>query len=239
MSPALFEFYDNCKKHFHLEFMTLLKALISNVDTSKKLEENCKAGHLLNFYKLELSSKLKFGQHPICQDAATECNARLKQLIQDFGMKLQIETQVARFLTANELRNKLKACGEDFLEFGKQEWMKQCKKHHVLTFWTSILQSKASSLKHPNQHLMMRRSPLNSEKHHGPTPIKPDSSYSRCPPISSLWPSTTAGEWSTKTSEIVELKSLQRTKRRQERKPYNAKWIFEQTQSSLQMQLRL
>ena len=128
MSPALFEFYDNCKKHFHLEFMTLLKALISNVDTSKKLEENCKAGHLLNFYQLELSSKLKFGQHPICQDAATECNARLKQLIQDFGMKLQIETQVARFLTANELRNKLKACGEDFLEFGKQEWMKQCKK---------------------------------------------------------------------------------------------------------------
>ena len=128
MSPALFEFYDNCKNHFHLEFMTLLKALISNVDTSKKLEENCKAGHLLNFYQLELSSKLNFGQHPICQEAATECNAQLKQLIQDFGMKLQVETQIARFLTANQLRKKLKACGEDFLEFGKQEWMKQCKK---------------------------------------------------------------------------------------------------------------
>jgi hypothetical protein len=116
IAPALFEFYDNCKNHFYLEFMALLKALISNVETSKELEENCDAGHLLNFYQLELSSKLNFGKHPICQDAAAECNAQLKKLI-----------QVAPDLTANELRNKLKACGEDFLEFGKQEWIRQCK----------------------------------------------------------------------------------------------------------------
>uniref|UniRef100_A0A7S0MI93 Uncharacterized protein n=1 Tax=Cryptomonas curvata TaxID=233186 RepID=A0A7S0MI93_9CRYP len=123
---ALFDFYDNCKNHFHLEFMALLKALIANVETAKKLEEQCKAGKLLNFYKFELSSKLNFGKHPICQDAATECNARLKQLIQEFGMSLQVETQLARNLTANELSCKLKTCGEDFLEFGKQEWIKQC-----------------------------------------------------------------------------------------------------------------
>jgi len=125
--PAtLFDFYDNCKNHFHLEFMTLLKALIANVETAKKLEEQCKAEKLLNFYKFELSSKLNFGKHPICQDAATECNARLKQLIQEFGMSLQVETQLARNLTANALSCKLKACGEDFLDFGKQEWIKQC-----------------------------------------------------------------------------------------------------------------
>ncbi len=38
---------------------------------------------------------------------------------------------------------------------------------------------------------------MNSETHHGPTPIKPNLSYSRCPPTSSPWPSTTAGDWST------------------------------------------
>ena len=107
IAPALFEFYDKCKNHFHLEFMALLKALISNVETSKKLEENCDAGHLLNFYQLELSSKLNFGNHPICQDAAAECNAQLKKLIQEFGMKLQVETRVARDLTANELATSL------------------------------------------------------------------------------------------------------------------------------------
>ena len=128
LPPTLFEFYDNCKNHFHLEFMTLLRALISNVETAKKLEEKSKAGNLLNFYKFELSSKLNFGQHQICQDAATECNTRLKQLIHDFGTSLQIETQIARECTANELRNKLKACSTDFLDFGKQEWENQCKK---------------------------------------------------------------------------------------------------------------
>ena len=126
--PTLFEFYDNCRNHFHFEFMALLKALISNVETTKKLEEKCKEGNLLNFYKFELSSKLNFGQHQICQDAATVCNTRLKSLIHDFGMSLQVETQIARECTANELRNKLKNCSDDFLDFGKQEWENQCKK---------------------------------------------------------------------------------------------------------------
>ena len=128
LPPTLFEFYDKCKNHFHLEFMALLKALISNVGTAKKLEEKSKAGNLLNFYKFELSSELNFGQHQICQEAATECNTRLKQLIRDFGTNLQIETQIARECTANALRSKLKTCSADFLAFGKQEWENQCKK---------------------------------------------------------------------------------------------------------------
>ncbi len=35
IASTLYEFYDNCKTYFHLEFMTLLKALISNVETSQ------------------------------------------------------------------------------------------------------------------------------------------------------------------------------------------------------------
>ena len=128
LPSTLFEFYDNCKNHFHLEFMALLKALISNVETAKKLEEKSKAGNLLNFYKFELSSKLNFGKHQICQDAAAKCNARLEQLIRDFGTSLQVETQIARECTAAELRNQLKACSADFLDFGEREWVKQCNK---------------------------------------------------------------------------------------------------------------
>jgi hypothetical protein len=61
--------------------MALLKALISNVDTCQKLEENCNAGHLVNYYQLKLSSELNFGQHAICKDAAADCNDRLKKLL--------------------------------------------------------------------------------------------------------------------------------------------------------------
>jgi hypothetical protein len=108
--------------------MDLLKGLISNVEIAKKLDEQSNEGKLLNFYKFDLSSKLHFGKHQICQDAATECDARFKKLAHDFGMTLQAETQVARELTAHLLRKKLTTCGDDFLEFGKKEWMLQCKK---------------------------------------------------------------------------------------------------------------
>ena len=128
LPPTLFEFYDNCKNYFHLEFMALLKALISNVDTAKKLEEKSKAGNLFEFYKFELSSKLNFGKHQICRDAAAKCNARLEELIRNFGTSLQVETQIARECTAVELRNQLKACSADFLDFGEREWVKQCNK---------------------------------------------------------------------------------------------------------------
>jgi hypothetical protein len=96
---------------------------VSNVETAKKLGEKSKAGNLLDFYKFELSSKLNFGKHQICRDAETECNARLEQL-----STLQVETQIARECTAVELRNQLKACSAHFLDFGKQEWVKQCSK---------------------------------------------------------------------------------------------------------------
>ena len=57
--PAtLFDFYDNCKNHFHLQFMTLLKALIANVETAKKLEGQCKAEKLLNVYKFVRTQQL-------------------------------------------------------------------------------------------------------------------------------------------------------------------------------------
>ncbi len=68
IAPTLFEFYDNCKHRFHLEFMALLKALISSVATSKKLEEIAMQNNHSNFYQLEESSKLNFGQRPICQE---------------------------------------------------------------------------------------------------------------------------------------------------------------------------
>lgn len=127
IASTLYEFYDKCKNHFHQEFMTLLKALISNVDTSKKLEEKCNASQLLSYYQLKLSSELNFGQHPICQDTAADCNDRLKKLLQECGKQMQVETQLARELTAHKLQAKLLNCGNDFLEFGKDEWMRQCK----------------------------------------------------------------------------------------------------------------
>jgi hypothetical protein len=122
--PTLFEFYDNCRNHFQLEFMDLLKALISNVETAKKLDRKSKAGNLLNLNKFELSSRLNFQQHQICQDAATVSN-RIQYSAEKPDTRLRYESASRN---ANELCNKLKYCREDFLHFGKQERENQCKK---------------------------------------------------------------------------------------------------------------
>jgi hypothetical protein len=91
------------------------------------LEEKCNASQLLSYYQLKLSSELNFGQHPICQDTAADCNDRLKKLLQEYGKQMQVETHLARELTAHKLQAKLYNCANDFLEFGKDEWMRQCK----------------------------------------------------------------------------------------------------------------
>jgi hypothetical protein len=64
--PAtLYDFYDNCKSHFYTEYLLLLSGYLANIERAKKLGDMNKAGNLLKFFELRLSSNLNFGEHQL------------------------------------------------------------------------------------------------------------------------------------------------------------------------------
>ncbi len=76
-----------------------------------------------------LPNKLHFGQHHILlQETASEYDAQLKNMLNLFGKELQIHAQIAQESCAHKTRVKLESCSTDFLDLGKEEWIKQCKK---------------------------------------------------------------------------------------------------------------
>jgi len=76
--PTIYAFYDNCKKYFVEEFMSLLIGLLSNVEKAKKLRDRNNEDHLLEFFNIQLAGNLNFGKHQVFIDGAAECEAETK-----------------------------------------------------------------------------------------------------------------------------------------------------------------
>ena len=134
--PAtLYEFYDNCKSHFYHEFLLLLSGYLANIEKAKKLDDINKAGGLLKFFDLGLSSSLHFGEHQIMRNNAADTERLIKTELRTCGEKLQLLTQLGRENAIRETRASLAACKDEFFTFGKGEWIKQCNKtslHNIL-----------------------------------------------------------------------------------------------------------
>ncbi len=73
--PTIYAFYDNCKKHFVEEFMSLLTWLLSNIEKAKKIQDHVADDHLLDFFNLKLAGTLNFGKHQVFVDSAAESEA--------------------------------------------------------------------------------------------------------------------------------------------------------------------
>ena len=129
---TIYAFYDNCKKHFYTEFISLLTGLISNIEKTKRLQDHNSEDRLLEFFNVKLDGPLNFGKHQIFVDRAAECDAETKAKLRACGKELQLLVQAGREKTIAAARIKLQACSEDFKTFGEKEWMTQCKKtsHH-------------------------------------------------------------------------------------------------------------
>jgi hypothetical protein len=133
--PTIYAFYDNCKKHFVEEFMSLLTGLLSNIEKAKKLRDRNADDHLLDFFNIQLGSHLNFGKHQTFMDSAAECEAEVKAKLRACGKEIQIMVQTGREKAITAARTKLQACSEDFKTFGENEWKTQCKKtslHNIL-----------------------------------------------------------------------------------------------------------
>lgn len=133
--PTIFEFYDNCCKHFLKEFMLLLTGFMSNAEKAKKMDGHTKSDRLFNFFNIKLDGPIKFGKHQIFDDCAADCEAEAKAKLRACGMEIQKIVQLGREKATEAARNKLRACSEDFKTFGEIEWQKQCRKtslHNIL-----------------------------------------------------------------------------------------------------------
>jgi hypothetical protein len=150
---TIFEFYDNCRKHFAKEFMLLLAGFMSNAEKAKKMDGHIKDDRLFNFFNIKLDGPIKFGKHQIFDDCAADCEAEAKTKLRACGMEIQKLVQLDREKATEAARNKLQACSEDFKTFGEKEWRKQCSNtslhnildQHFITFWTNTLQSRAKA----------------------------------------------------------------------------------------------
>jgi len=129
---TIYAFYDNCKKHFFDEFISLLTGLMSNIEKTKRLREQNSEDRLLEFFNIKLDGPLNFGKHQTFVDSAAECDAETKAKLRACGKEIQLLVQAGREKATAAARVKLQACSEDFKTFGEQEWMRQCKKtsHH-------------------------------------------------------------------------------------------------------------
>jgi hypothetical protein len=132
---TIFEFYDNCRKHFAKEFMLLLAGFMSNAEKAKKMDGHIKDDRLFNFFNIKLDGPIKFGKHQIFDDCAADCEAEAKTKLRACGMEIQKLVQLGREKATEAARNKLQACSEDFKTFGEKEWRKQCSNtslHNIL-----------------------------------------------------------------------------------------------------------
>ncbi len=85
MPQTIYAFYDNCKKHFAEEFISLLTGLMSNIEATKRLQEHNSDDRLLVFFSIKLDSPLNFGKHHIYIDSAAECDAETKTRLRACG----------------------------------------------------------------------------------------------------------------------------------------------------------
>lgn len=81
----------------------------------------------MTYFDLKLSNKLNFGSDPILQGCAAKCDAILKDKLAAWSLELQRDVQVAREEANNEAIKQLKTCGERFMIFGRDEWVRQCR----------------------------------------------------------------------------------------------------------------
>ena len=117
------DFYAKIKEHTSEESISLTTGLIKNSEQIKKLDDKCKSNILLKYFDLKLSSSPNFGKHPLLQKAASDHDAELKREFRKISLRTQIATQRAR-VEANEIvLDKLKRSQEDFLDFGRAQWV--------------------------------------------------------------------------------------------------------------------
>jgi hypothetical protein len=88
ISPSIYEFYDNCKKHIYDEFISLLTGLISSIESTKKLKKSNTEDHLLEYFDIQLKP-LNFGKHKVFSDIAAECDAEMKSKLRECGKEIQ------------------------------------------------------------------------------------------------------------------------------------------------------
>ena len=132
---TIYAFYDNCKKYFVDEFISLLTGLLNNIETTKKLREHNSDDRLLEFFNLKLDGPLNFGKHHVFVESAADCDAEIKAKLRTCGKEIQLLVQAGREKATAAARIKLQECSEDFTTFGEQEWMRQCgetSRHNIL-----------------------------------------------------------------------------------------------------------
>jgi hypothetical protein len=133
--PTIYAFYDNCKKYFVEEFMSLLTGLFSNIEKAQTMQDHLTNDRLLDFFSFELKGTLNFGKHQVFVDSAAECEAETKVKLIACGKEIQQLVHTGREKAADAARSKLRACSDDFKTFGENEWITQCKKtslHNIL-----------------------------------------------------------------------------------------------------------
>jgi hypothetical protein len=133
--PAMYEFYDKCRKHFFQEFTSLLTGLISNLEATRKLRDHNSQEHLLDFFNIKLDGQINFGKNQIFINCAARCNDTIQAKLRTCGKEIQMLVEAARKEVTAEACTKLQACSEDFTTFGEQEWMRLCKetsRHNIL-----------------------------------------------------------------------------------------------------------
>ena len=119
--PTIYAFYDNCKKHFVEECISLLTGLLSNIEKAKKLQDRNADDHLLEFFNVQLAGNLNFGKHQVFVDSAAECEAETKIKLRACGKEIQQLVQTGRENAAAAAGIKLRACSEDFKTLGEKE----------------------------------------------------------------------------------------------------------------------
>ncbi len=87
-----------------------------------------KAGDLLKFFQLRLSSNPNFGEHQIMRDNAADTESLIKTELKACGKKLQLLTQLGRENAIRITCASFVTCKDYFFAFGKTKWKKQCNK---------------------------------------------------------------------------------------------------------------
>jgi hypothetical protein len=89
ISQTIYDFYDNCKKQFCGEFISLLAGLISKfVQNTKKLQDCNSEERLLDFFNIKLTP-LNFGKQKVFADSAAECDAEINLKLRECGKEIQ------------------------------------------------------------------------------------------------------------------------------------------------------
>jgi hypothetical protein len=150
LHPRVYDYFHRCVNHCHDIYMKTLTAMVENriqINKLKSLERNDVVGTGLSpslpnisFGDKDPKSRLK--------NAAKECMEGLKPKALDFGRGIQTDIIAAREGASLLLQGDLNGLQSEFVKFGKDEWIKECKEisqNNILDFLYLVIESREAN----------------------------------------------------------------------------------------------